>query len=201
MSSRLANCVKDRRENTGFACRPVPLALTHIPNPRKVLDMSTCTISRRYRGIPCLKQKQSQVATSGKFLASGYPNAKTLGAFVLWPMLFLLSLCVTLVDAVAQNVGDLSPHPYSNNGVGNPFSAGGAYNLNPSAGPSRGPAAPTSPYAWSNVSPKPMAPTVLNRAELFGLPEPSSIPSTTRPSKGPYGITLPGNHPLALGGR
>ncbi|MCC2640724.1 MAG: hypothetical protein K0S45_1137 [Nitrospira sp.] len=116
-------------------------------------------------------------------------------------VLFLLISIVAPMGALAQNVGDLSPHPYSSNGIGNPFSPGGPYSLTPPAVPSRGRAAPTSPYAWSNVSPVPLGPAVLNRAELFGFPAPPPVPTVTAPGRGPYGITLPGNHPLAVGGK
>ena len=118
----------------------------------------------------------------------------------MWPIALLIILTAP-AGAFAQNVGDLSPHPYSSNGVGNPFSPGGAYNINPPAVPGRGPAAPTSPYTWSNVSPKPTGPAVLNRAEMFDVPTSPSASTVTTPGRGPYGINLPGNHPLDVGGR
>jgi hypothetical protein len=116
-------------------------------------------------------------------------------------VLFLLTILATPVGALAQNVGDLSPHPYSSNGIGNPFSSGGPYSISPPAVPGRERVTPTSPYAWSNVSPEPPRPAVLNRAELFGFPAPPPAPTVTTPGRGPYGIALPGNHPLAVGGR
>lgn len=130
-----------------------------------------------------------------------YTKADTVSVPALLEVFVLLLTLATPVGASAQNVGDLSPHPYSSNGVGNPFNPGGAYSLNPPAVPGRGPAAPTSPYTWSNVSPKPTGPAVLNRAELLGFPAPSPAPKVTTPARGPYGITLPGNHPLAIEGR
>ena len=111
--------------------------------------------------------------------------------------LFLLVLAAG-TDAFAQNVGDLSPHPYSSNGVGNPFNPGGPYSLSPPALPGRGPVTPTSPYTWSNVAPKPTGPAVFDRAEFFRFAAPSPHPTVSTPRKGPYGISLPGNHPLAI---
>jgi hypothetical protein len=116
----------------------------------------------------------------------------------MWPIAILIIL-VTPVGALAQYVGDLSPHPYSSNGIGNPFSSGGPYSLNLPAIPGRGPAAPISPYAWSNVSPERPAPGVFNRAELFDSSASPPVPTVPNPGRGPYGITLPGNHPLAIG--
>ncbi len=119
----------------------------------------------------------------------------------MWSIAMLIIL-TTPVGALAQYVGDLSPNPYSSNGVGNPFSPGGAYSFSPPPVPGRGPTAPTSPYTWSNVSPKPSGPEVLNRAKLFGFPAPPpEAPNVTTPARGPYGITLPENHPLGIGGR
>ncbi len=116
--------------------------------------------------------------------------------------MWLIALLIILANPVnvwSQYVGDLSPHPYSSNGIGNPFSPGGPYSISPPAVPGRGRAAPTSPYTWSNVSPEMPGPAVLNRNELFGFPADLQTPTVTTPGRGPYGITLPGNHPLAVG--
>ncbi len=131
-----------------------------------------------------------------------YTKAGAVSVSALWLSLVPLITLATLGGASAQNVGDLSPHPYSGNGVGNPFSPGGAYSLNPPAiVGGRSPAAPTSPYTWSNVAPRPIGPAVLNRSELFGFPAPPPASNVTTPARGPYGITLPEDHPLAIGGR
>jgi hypothetical protein len=116
-------------------------------------------------------------------------------------LIAVLIILTAPIDSLAQYVGDLSPHPYSNNGIGNPFNSGGAYSLSPPSAPGRGPVAPTSPYTWSNVSPKPSGPAILNRSELFDSSANPPIPPVTTPRRGPYGITLPGNHPLAVGER
>lgn len=116
-------------------------------------------------------------------------------------LIAVLIILTAPVDSLAQYVGDLSPHPYSNNGIGNPFNSGGAYSLSPPSAPGRGPVAPTSPYTWSNVSPKPSGPAILNRSELFDSSANPPLPPVTTPRRGPYGITLPGNHPLAVGER
>ncbi|MCW5797722.1 MAG: hypothetical protein KIT40_04420 [Nitrospira sp.] len=136
-----------------------------------------------------------------KLGVSYYTKAGKVQVSALWVVLSLLIIPTTPLGALAQHVGDLSPHPYSNNGIGNPFNSGGPYSLSPLTVPGRGPVAPTNPYTWSNVSPKPPGPAVLNRAELFGFPAPPPVPTVTTPGRGPYGITLPGNHPLAIGGR
>lgn len=155
----------------------------------------------RYRGTPYWDQEEPRPATREKLLDAYYSKAGKFQIFTLWVVLFLLIIPATPLGALAQYVGDLSPHPYNNNGIGNPFNSGGPYSLNPLTAPGRGPVAPTNPYTWSNVSPKPTGPAVLNRAELFGFPAPPPVPKVTTPGRGPYGITLPGNHPLAIGGR
>lgn len=114
-------------------------------------------------------------------------------------LIIVLTMLAGPVSAFAQYVGDLSPHPYSTNGIGNPFNSGGPYSLSPPAAAGRSPVAPTSPYTWSNVSPKASSPTSVNRTEWRDSSTTPSIPPVSTPRKGPYGITLPGNHPLAIG--
>ncbi|WHZ17390.1 MAG: hypothetical protein OJF52_004242 [Nitrospira sp.] len=48
----------------------------------------------------------------------------------MWAIAMLIILAAP-VGALAQYVGDLSPHPYSSNGIGNPFSPGGPYSISP----------------------------------------------------------------------
>lgn len=134
-------------------------------------------------------------------LISCDPTAGKVQQHALGVVFVLLVMLAPAVDALAQYVGDLSPHPYSNNGVGNPYSPGGPYSLNSPAVTGRGPTVPTSPYTWSNVSPKTLGPAVLNRGELLGVLTLPSAPMATTPSRGPYGIALPGSHPLVVGGR
>ena len=160
--------------------------------------MAFMSKSRFYRGTAYWKREQPCTTITAKLLPSYYPKAGAFHVFALWTVRLLLIILATPVEALAQYVGDLNPHPYSSNGVGNPFSPGGPYSLSPPAVPGQGPAAPTSPYTWSNVSPRPIGPAILNRSELFGFPPSPPVPAVTSPSKGPYGITLPGNHPLAI---
>ena len=108
----------------------------------------------RYRGAQHRITEHSLPKTV-KLLLSCYLKAGRFETSVFQVVIFLLAILPTPLAALAQNVGDLSPHPYSSNGMGNPFNPGGAYSLNPPAlAGGRGPAAPTSPYTWSNVSPR-----------------------------------------------
>ena len=127
-----------------------------------------------------------------------YGHCNQCHAFTLWLTLLFLLVLATATESFAQNVGDLSPHPYSSNGVGNPFNLGGPYSLSRPALPGQGPVSPTSPYTWSNVAPKSTGPAVFDRAEFFRFAAPPPPPTVITPRKGPYGISLPGNHPLAI---
>jgi hypothetical protein len=117
----------------------------------------------------------------------------------MWLALLLIVLAVP-VCSYSQNVGDLSPNPYNNNSIGNPFSSGGPLSSIRPGIPNGGRAAPTSPYSWSNVSPLPTAPPIYDRADQFRSPNTLS-PNVTGNGLGPYGITLPPNHPLGSGSR
>ena len=96
-----------------------------------------------------------------------YGHCNQCHAFTLWLTLLFLLVLATATESFAQNVGDLSPHPYSSNGVGNPFNPGGPYSLSRPALPGQGPVSPTSPYTWSNVAPKSTGPAVFDRAEFL----------------------------------
>jgi hypothetical protein len=114
--------------------------------------------------------------------------------------LVVLLFCVMLpVASSAQNVGDLSPNPFSSNTVGNPFTSGGPWSAVAPRSQVGGRANPSSPYSWSNVSPvSPSSPlrSLQNGGEL---PTVSPLPqSQAAPRRGPYGITLPPDHPLAI---
>ena len=119
----------------------------------------------------------------------------------------MLNLCLIVmlwllvpVNAPAQNVGDLSLNPNNNNSIGNPFSPGGSWSINRQGSSPR--TAPTSPYTWSNVAPLLDPPRSLNQPDPFSFRTPRTPTPIVRESpKGPYGITLPSNHPLAVGGR
>ena len=119
-------------------------------------------------------------------------------------MRFLLLLIVLVgpARAYAQNVGDLSPNPYNNNSIGNPFSSGGPWSSIRQSNPNVGRAAPTSAYSWSNVAPLLGPPSVYDRANSVPLFTPNTLsPNIPGSSLGPYGITLPPNHPLGFGTR
>ena len=112
-------------------------------------------------------------------------------------LVFSVPLC-----AHAQNVGDLSPNPNNNNTIGNPFSPGGSWSFSRQGSSGVGRAAPTSPYSWSNVGPLLGPPAVYDRANSFPLTSPNTMsPNVPGSSLGPYGITLPPNHPLGIGAR
>ncbi len=117
----------------------------------------------------------------------------------------LVLLCILFViplSSHAQNVGDLSPNPNNNNALGNPFSPGGPWSFSRQGNSGVGRAAPTSPYSWSNVSPLPAPPAVYDRANSFPLRAPDiRSPNVPGSSLGPYGITLPANHPLGFDSR
>ena len=117
---------------------------------------------------------------------------------------FLVVMLCLLIPAntSAQNVGDLSPNPNNNNSIGNPFSPGGSWSFNGQSNPNAPRAAPTSPYAWSNVSPQLPRRPIDNQPDLLTFRTPRTAgPMVPETSRGPYGITLPSNHPLAVGGR
>ena len=117
-------------------------------------------------------------------------------------LLLLLIVLVGPARAYAQNVGDLSPNPYNNNSIGNPFNSGGPWSSIRQSNPNVGRAAPTSPYSWSNVAPLLGPPSVYDRANSFPLLTPNTLsPNIPGSSLGPYGITLPSNHPLGFGTR
>jgi hypothetical protein len=105
--------------------------------------------------------------------------------------------------ASAQNVGDLSPNPFNNNSIGNPFSPGGSLSPIRQSGPNGGRAAPTSPYSWSNVSPPVSGPTIVyNPSNPLPTGSPNSLSLHVPGSQfGPSGITLPADHPLGMGTR
>ena len=117
-------------------------------------------------------------------------------------LVLLLMVFLGPGSVFAQNVGDLSPNPNNNNTIGNPFSPGGSWSFNRQGNPNVGRAAPTSPYSWSNVAPVLGLPPVYDRANSFPLrTPPTAIPNVPGSSLGPYGITLPPNHPLGVGSR
>jgi len=119
----------------------------------------------------------------------------------MWLLLLLLGLTAPRY-AFAQNVGDLSPNPNNNNTIGNPFSPGGSWSFSRPGNPIGGRAAPNSPYSWSNVAPVLGLPSAYDRANSFPLQSsPTASPNVPGSSLGPYGITLPPNHPLGLGNR
>ncbi len=110
---------------------------------------------------------------------------------------FALPLC-----AHAQNVGDLSPNPNNSSTSGNPFSPGGSWSISRQGSSGIGRAAPTGPYSWSNVSPIPGPSAGYDRPHSSPLRTPEIMsPNVPGRSLGPYGITLPSNHPLGLGTR
>lgn len=109
-------------------------------------------------------------------------------------LLVLLFLVTLPVSSFAQYVGDLSPNPFNNNTIGNPFSPGGPWSPIAPRNALGGRTSPTSPYAWSN----PLAMTPLQMFEgggQFRMIRPLNQ-NQTGPSLGPYGITLPPGHPL-----
>lgn len=117
-------------------------------------------------------------------------------------LMLMLIVLAGPVCAHAQNVGDLSPNPNNNNTSGNPFSPGGSWSLSRQENPNVGRAAPTSPYAWSNVAPVLGPPPAYDRGTSFPLlAPPTASPNVPGSSLGPYGITLPPNHPLGFGTR
>ena len=119
----------------------------------------------------------------------------------MWLLIFLFVMAVP-VSSSAQNVGDLSPNPYNNLTIGNPFSPGGPLNPNIPRSPGVGRTTPTTPYTWSNVLPtSPSQPfegagqlrmsSPLNQNFISPLNQ-----NQTNTGPGPYGITLPPGHPL-----
>ncbi len=117
---------------------------------------------------------------------------------MMWLVLLLILFAVPLC-AHAQNVGDLSPNPNNNNSIGNPFSPGGPWSPSGQGNPNVGRTAPTSPYSWSNVAPLPGSSRMPDRVNSFPLRSPNTLaPNVPGSSLGPYGITLPPNHPLGL---
>ena len=111
----------------------------------------------------------------------------------------LLFLVILPVSSFAQNVGDLSPNPLNNNSIGNPFSPGGPWSVVAPRNQDGGRASPTSPYTWSN----PLAITPPQPFEGGGQfrnlgPLNQMNQSQTGSRLGPYGITLPSDHPLGV---
>ncbi len=107
----------------------------------------------------------------------------------------LLFFLIFPVASFAQNVGDLSPNPFSNS-IGNPFSSGGPWSVIPPRNQGGGRASPSSPYTWSN----PLAvgpPQPFEGGGQFRNISPLNQ-SQAAPRIGPYGITLPPGHPLGL---
>jgi hypothetical protein len=117
----------------------------------------------------------------------------------MWIVLFLILIGLP-AHIQAQQVGDLSPNPNSNSLIGNPFNAGGSWSIRNGV---NGRIGPMSPYAWSNVLSVPAPPSMVDRSSQFGSPTfvVPGIPSGTSSTVGPYGITLPANHPLRAGSR
>ena len=62
----------------------------------------------------------------------------------MWLLIVLFVMAVP-VSSSAQNVGDLSPNPYNNLTIGNPFSPGGPLNPNIPRSPGVGRTTPTTP--------------------------------------------------------
>jgi hypothetical protein len=125
------------------------------------------------------------------------PRLGDLLSWAVLPVLFLLFSIGCPVTTFAQNVGDLSPNPLGTNSIGNPFTSGGPWSPVAPRSQGSGRASPSSPSSWSNVSPVlPSTPlrTLDNEGRLSDVaPLPRRQPG---PSRGPYGITLPPDHPL-----
>jgi hypothetical protein len=112
----------------------------------------------------------------------------------MWAFLLLIVLAFP-AHSLAQHVGDLSPNPNSNTLTGNPFNPGGSWSIR---GGVNGRVTPTSPYTWSNVLTGPTPSPLPNPSNQFGGLN-TLVPGTTGNGKGPYGISLPPNHPLSAG--
>ena len=109
-------------------------------------------------------------------------------------LLALLIFLALPIVSFAQYVGDLSPNPFSSNSIGNPFNSGGPWSVIPPRNQEGGRASPTTPYTWSN----PLAigpPQPFEGGGQFRSLSPLNQ-SQTGPWLGPYGITLPRDHPL-----
>ncbi len=120
---------------------------------------------------------------------------------IMW-LLILLFVVVVPISSAAQYVGDLSPNPYHNNTIGNPFSPGSPLSpIAPRSSPG-GRTSPISPYTWSNVLPQgPPQPFYGGGQLQMSSPLNQNIVSPlnqnqTSTGSGPYGITLPPGHPL-----
>ena len=111
-------------------------------------------------------------------------------------LLVLLFFLTLPVASFAQSVGDLSPNPFSNNTIGNPFNSGGPWSVVPPRNQAGGRTSPTSPYTWSNLLPV-TPPQPFEGVGQFRSFSPLNQ-SQTGPRLGPYGITLPSGHPLGL---
>ena len=113
----------------------------------------------------------------------------------------LLFVMAVPVSSSAQNVGDLSPNPYNNLTIGNPFSPGGPLNPN----------IPRSLVSGVRLRPLPIRgpmyahksfPTIRGRRSIADEQSTesefhqSSESDQTNTGPGPYGITLPPGHPL-----
>jgi hypothetical protein len=107
----------------------------------------------------------------------------------------LLFIVILPVSSFAQNVGDLSPNPLNNNSIGNPFSTGGPWSVVPPRNQDGGRTSPTSPYTWSNPSAI-TAPQFFEGGGQFRNLGPLNQ-SQTGSRLGPYGVTLPSDHPLS----
>ena len=116
----------------------------------------------------------------------------------MWIVLLLVIL-IHPVQAQGQHVGDLSPNPNSNTLIGNPFNSGGSWSVKV-PGATGGRTAPTNPYAWSNILPPTDIRPMLDRAGELESPARVApiIPNRSTSRVGPYGLTLPPNHPLGL---
>ncbi|MGH7257079.1 MAG: hypothetical protein ACREIM_01795 [Nitrospiraceae bacterium] len=117
-------------------------------------------------------------------------------------LLILLFVVAVPISSLAQYVGDLSPNPYNNNAIGNPFSPGSPLSPIAPRSPTGGRTSPTSPYTWSNVLPQ-GPPQPFDGAGQLRMSSPlnQNIVSPlnqnqTSTGPGPYGITLPPGHPL-----
>lgn len=120
---------------------------------------------------------------------------------IMW-LLILLFVVVMPISSPAQYVGDLSPNPYHNNTIGNPFSPGSPLSPIAPRSSTGGRTSPTSPYTWSNVLPQGPPQPFYGAGQLqMSSPLNQNIVSPlnqnqTSTGSGPYGITLPPGHPL-----